>query len=125
MAEKLKDAEHSCEKAGVPDSSIAARRGENIGILLSNDGYMKDAIAPWQKATELEPTNGQALFMLGKALLSEIRTKREANAVTCVLAAGTAEAFPKCIDADPKSPYATQAKQVLDELASMRGRKHP
>jgi len=125
MAEKLKDAEHSCENAGVLDSSIAARCWENIGILLSNDGYMKDAIAPWQKATELEPTNGQALFMLGKALLSEIQTKRDGNVVTYVLAAGTAEAFQKCIDADPNGPYATQAKEALDELASMRGSKHP
>ena len=47
MAEKLKDAEHSCEKAGVLDSSTAVRCWENIGILLSNDGYMKDAFAPW------------------------------------------------------------------------------
>jgi tetratricopeptide (TPR) repeat protein len=125
MAEKLEDAEHSCEKAGVMDSSIAARCWENIGILLSNNGYMKDAIAPWQKTTELEPTNGQAFFMLGKALLSEIQTKREGNVVTYVLAAGTTEAFQKCIDADPNGPYAPQAKEVLDELASMKDSRHP
>jgi tetratricopeptide (TPR) repeat protein len=120
MAEKLEDAEHSCEKARTLDSSIAARCWENIGILLSNNGYMKDAIAPWQKTTELEPTNGQALFMLGKALLSEIQTKREGNVVTYVFAEGTAEAFQKCIDADPDGPYAPQAKEILDELASMK-----
>jgi tetratricopeptide (TPR) repeat protein len=120
MAEKLEDAEHSCEKARVLDSSIAARCWENIGILLSNNGHMKEAIAPWQKTSELEPTNGQALFMLGKALLSEIETKREGNVVTYVLAEGTAEAFQKCIDADPDGPYAPQAKKILDELASMK-----
>lgn len=125
MAEKLEDAEHSCEMAGVLDSSIAARCWENIGILLSNNGYMKDAIAPWRKTTELEPTNGQALFMLGKALLSGIQTKWEGNVVTYVLAAGTAEAFQKCIDADPKGPYAPQAKELLDELASMKDSRHP
>jgi tetratricopeptide (TPR) repeat protein len=125
VAEKLEDAEHSCEKAGVMDSSIAARCWENIGILLSNNGYMKDAIAPWQKTTELEPTNGQAFFMLGKALLSEIQPKPEGNVVTYVLAAGTTEAFQKCIDADPNGPYAPQAKEVLDELASMKDSRHP
>jgi tetratricopeptide (TPR) repeat protein len=125
MAEKLKDAEHSCEKAGLLDSSIAARCWENIGILLSNAGYMKDAIAPWQKTIELEPTNSQALFMLGKALLSEIQTKRDGSVVTYVLAAGTAEAFQKCIDADPNGPYASQAKEVLDELASMKNSRRP
>lgn len=125
MAEKLEDAEHSCEKARVLDSSIAARCWENIGILLSNNGHMKEAIAPWQKTTELEPTNGRALFMLGKALLSEIQTRREGDVETYVLAAGTAEAFQKCIDADPDGPYAPQAKEVLDELASMKDSRHP
>jgi tetratricopeptide (TPR) repeat protein len=120
MSGKLEDAEHSCEKARTLDSSIAARCWENIGILLSNNGYVKDSIAPWQKTTELEPTNGQALFMLGKALLSEIQTKREGNVVTYVLAEGTAEAFQKCIDADPDGPYAPQAKKILGELASMK-----
>jgi tetratricopeptide (TPR) repeat protein len=124
MAEKLEGAEHSCEMARALDSSIAARCWENIGILLSNDGYMKDAIAPWQKTTELEPTNSRALFMLGKALLSEIQTKREGNVVTYVLAAGTAEAFQKCIDADPNGPYAPQAKEILDELTS-KDTRHP
>ncbi|MGA7638477.1 MAG: carboxypeptidase regulatory-like domain-containing protein [Candidatus Acidiferrales bacterium] len=125
MAEKLEDAEHSCERARALDLSIAARCWENIGILLSNNGYMKDSIGPWQKTTELEPTNGQALFMLGKALLSEIQTKREDNVVVYVLAAGTTEAFQKCIDADPNGPYAPQAKEVLDELASMKDSRHP
>jgi tetratricopeptide (TPR) repeat protein len=125
MAEKLKAAEHSCEKAGLLNSSIAARCWENIGILLGNNGYMKDAIAPWQKTIELEPTNSQALFMLGKALLSEIQTKRDGSVVTYVLAAGTAEAFQKCIDADPNGPYAPQAKEVLKELASIQGSQHP
>jgi tetratricopeptide (TPR) repeat protein len=125
MAEKLKDSEHSCEKAGVLDSSIAARCWENIGILLSNSGHMNDAIAPWQKTTELEPTNAQALFMLGKALLSEIQTQRQGNVATYVLAAGTTEAFQKCIAADPNGPYAPQAKAVLDEVTSTKDSRHP
>ncbi|MFZ0885820.1 MAG: tetratricopeptide repeat protein [Candidatus Acidiferrales bacterium] len=125
MAEKLEDAEHSCEKARALDSSIAARCWENIGILLSNSGHMKDSIAPWQKTIELEPTNSQALFMLGKALLSEIQTHREGNAVTYILAEGTAETLRKCIDADPNGPYAPQAKEILDELTSMKDSRHP
>jgi tetratricopeptide (TPR) repeat protein len=125
MGEKLAGAEHSCEKAGVLDSSIAARCWENIGILLSNNGYMKDAIAPWQKTTELEPSNAQALFMLGKALLSEIQTQRQGNVATYVLAAGTTEAFQKCINVDPNGAYAQQAKEVLDELTSMKDSRHP
>ena len=41
------------------------------------------------------------------------------NTVTSVFPPGTAEAFQKCIDADPNGPYSSEAKDVLDGLASM------
>lgn len=61
----------------------------------------------------------QAWFLFGRALLSTIETKQEGNVITSVFPLGTAEAFQKCIDADPNGPYASQAKGVLDALASI------
>ncbi len=121
-AQKLADASAACDKAAALDPTVtAAMCYKNIGIILSNKGDMKDAIAPLQKATQLNPKDAQAWFLLGSALAATAETKQEGNQVISVFPPGTAEAFQKCIDADPNGPYASQAKDVLDGLASLSG----
>jgi tetratricopeptide (TPR) repeat protein len=117
--QKLADAGASCDKAAVFGSLAAAKCWKNIGILLSNKGDMKGAVTPLQKTTQLDPEDAQAWFLLGRALLTTNETKQEDNEITSVFPPGTAEAFQKCIDADPNGPYASQAKEVLAGLASM------
>jgi hypothetical protein len=80
---------------------------------------MKDAITPLQKTTQLDSKDAQGWFLLGRALLATTETKQQGSEITSVFPPGTAEAFQKCIDADPNGPYASQAKEVLDGLASM------
>ncbi len=117
--QKLADARATCDKAAVLDPATGAKCWKNIGILLSNKGDMTDAITGLQKTTQLDPKDAQAWLLFGRALLATVERKQEGNVVTSVFPPGTAEAFQHCIDADPNGPYASQAKEVLDGLASM------
>lgn len=119
-AQKLADAIAACGKAAALDPTANAEMCyKNIGIILSNKGDMKDAIAPLQKATQLNAKDAEAWFLLGSALVATAETKQEGDQMITVFPPGTAEAFQKCMAADPNGPYASQAKDVLDGMASM------
>jgi tetratricopeptide (TPR) repeat protein len=117
--QKLADAQANCDKAVALDPATGARCWKNIGILLGNKGDMKDAITPFRKTTQLDPKDAHAWFLLGRALLATVETKDEGDLITSVFPPGTTEAFQQCIDADPAGPYASQAKEMLDALASI------
>jgi tetratricopeptide (TPR) repeat protein len=117
---KLADAGAACDKAAAIDPTSAARCWKNIGIILSNKNHQADAVAPLQKATQLDPKDAQAWFLLGGALSAQITPKQEGDKMTYVIPPGTAEAYQKAIDTAPaESPIAEQAKQMLDGLAAM------
>jgi tetratricopeptide (TPR) repeat protein len=116
---KLTDAGAACDKAAAADPNTAAHCWKNIGIILSNKNHQPDAVAPLQKATQLDPKDAQAWFLLGGALSAEITPKQEGDKMTYVIPPGTTEAYQKCIDLAPTGPYAEQAKQMLDGLAAM------
>jgi tetratricopeptide (TPR) repeat protein len=118
---KLADAGAACDKAAAADPTTAARCWKNIGIILSNKNHQPDAVAPLQKATQLDPKDPQAWFLLGGALSAQITPKQEGDKMTYVIPPGTTEAYQKCIDLAPSGPYAEQAKQMLDGLAAMGG----
>lgn len=117
---KLADANGACEKAAAADPSSAARCWKNIGIILSNKNHQADAVAPLQKATQADPKDAQAWFLLGGALSAQITPKQEGDKMTYQIPPGTAEAYQKAIDTAPSgSPIAEQAKQMLEGLAAM------
>jgi tetratricopeptide (TPR) repeat protein len=118
---KLAGAGAACDKAAAADPTTAARCWKNIGIILSNKNHQPDAVAPLQKATQLDPKDAQAWFLLGGALSAQITPKQEGDKMTYVIPPGTTEAYQKCIDLAPSGPYAEQAKQMLDGLAAMGG----
>lgn len=119
---KLADAGAACDKAAAIDPTSAARCWKNIGIILSNKNHQADAVAPLQKATQLDPKDAQAWFLLGGALSAQITPKQEGDKMTYQIPPGTAEAYQKAIDTAPAgSPIAEQAKQMLDGLAAMGG----
>jgi tetratricopeptide (TPR) repeat protein len=111
----------SCEKAAALDPTTAARCWRNIGIILSNKGDLKNAIQPLQKATQADPKDAQSWYLLGSAYTGTIGTKQEGDKMIYIIPPGTADAYQKCIDADPNGPYAAQAKTMLDSLAAMGG----
>ena len=117
--QKLTDANATCDKAETLEPAAAARCWKNIGILLSNKRDMKDAITPLQKTTQLDPKDAEAWLLFGRALLATVETKKEGNEIISVFPPGTAEAFQRCIDADPNGPYASEAKELLAALASL------
>jgi tetratricopeptide (TPR) repeat protein len=117
---KLADANSACEKAAAADPTSAARCWKNIGIILSNKNHQAEAVAPLQKATQADPKDAQAWFLLGGALSAQITPKQEGDKMTYQIPPGTAEAYQKAIDTAPAgSPIAEQAKQMLDGLAAM------
>jgi tetratricopeptide (TPR) repeat protein len=119
VAQAIADASSSCDKAAALDPTTAASCWRILGGNLSNKGDMKDAIVPLQKATQANPKDAEMWYTLGSALLATAETKQQGNQTITIFPPGTADAFQKCIDADPNGPYASQAKDVLTEMASM------
>jgi tetratricopeptide (TPR) repeat protein len=115
------DASASCDKVATLDPTSTTKCWKNIGIVLSNKGDFKDAVAPLQKVTQLDPKDAQAWYLLGSAYTGLIAPKQEGDKMTFVIPPGTADAYQKCIDIDPNGPYAAQAKQNLDALVAMGG----
>lgn len=118
---KFADAGAACDKAAALDPTTTAKCWKNIGIILSNKGDLKNAIQPLQKATQADPKDAQSWFLLGSAYTGTIESKQEGDKMTYIIPPGTADAYQKCIDADPNGPYASQAKSMLDSLAAMGG----
>ena len=122
---KVTEAGADCDKATAlenpPNAANDARCWKNIGIVLTNKGDLKDAVAPLLKATTADPKDAQAWYLLGSAYTGLIDTKQEGDKMTYIIPPGTADAYQKCIDADPNGPNATQCKTMLDSLAAMSG----
>lgn len=117
----VSDAGASCDKATALDPTSTTKCWKNIAIVLTNKGDFKDAVAPLQKITQLDPKDAQAWYLLGTADVGLIDSKQVGDKMTYVIPDGTADAFQKCIDLDPNGPYAAQAKQNLDALSQMSG----
>jgi tetratricopeptide (TPR) repeat protein len=120
-SQKVTDAGAACDKAAALDPTTAGTCWKNIGIVLNNKGDLKDAILPFQKATQANPKDAQSWFLLGSAFTGTIDSKQEGDKVVYVIPPGTADAYQKCIDADPMGPYAPQAKAALDNIAQLSG----
>jgi tetratricopeptide (TPR) repeat protein len=122
---KIADAGANCDKAAAletpPNPANNARCWKNIGIVLTNKGNMKDAVAPLQKATTADPKDAQAWFLLGGAYTGMIEPKQEGEKMTYIIPPGATDAYQKCIDTDANGPYAPQCKQGLDGLAALSG----
>jgi tetratricopeptide (TPR) repeat protein len=120
-AGKFAEANGACEKGISLDPTVGGVCWKNLGIVLSNGGKMKEAVVPLKKATESQPTDAQAWYLLGNAMAGTIDTKQEGDKLTYIIPPGTMEAYQKCIDVAPTGPYAAQAKQALDGLTALSG----
>jgi tetratricopeptide (TPR) repeat protein len=125
VSSKIAEAGAACDKASAlqtpPNPGDTARCWKNIGIVLSNKGDLKEAIAPLQKATQADPKDAQGWYLLGSAYTGTIDSKQEGDKMIYVIPPGTTDAYQKCIDADPNGPNAAQCKTMLDSLAAMGG----
>jgi tetratricopeptide (TPR) repeat protein len=123
QADKLAQASSDCDQAAKLDPNPAAALAcwKNIGIILTGKSDFKDAVPPLVKATQLNPKDVQAWFLLGSAYTGLIMPNQQGDKITYDIPPGTTDAYQKVIDLDPNGPYAVQAKQNLDALAAMAG----
>lgn len=86
----------------------------NIAVLLTNASKLPDAVAPLQKATQLNPKDALAWKMLGDALSSSITTKEQQGKTIYVIPPGTVEAYQHYLQLEPSGVYAAQVKATLE-----------
>jgi tetratricopeptide (TPR) repeat protein len=120
-AAKFTDASAACDKSIALDPTSGATCWKNLGIILSNKGRMKEAIAPLQKASQANPKDQLTWYMLGSALTATIDTKEDAGKMEYIIPPGTADAYQKCIDLGADDPVGKQCKEALDGLVAMNG----
>jgi tetratricopeptide (TPR) repeat protein len=117
---RTQEATATCDKILAVDAtatSLQAGCYKNIAIVLTNAGKMADAVAPLQKATQLNPQDAPSWKLLGDALSSTMATKSEHGKTIYVIPPGTIEAYQKYLQLQPNGPYAEQVKSTLEALA--------
>lgn len=115
---KMDEARAAYDQSAALDPAGAPLAYRNFGVVLFNAGKLKDspAVDLLKKATEAEPNNQQGWFLLGAALAANMSVEQTGEKLNFKFPPGTAEAFQKCIDLDPKSPMADLARKNLEEL---------
>jgi tetratricopeptide (TPR) repeat protein len=108
-----------CAQAIALDPTKAGVCWRNVGIPFYNKAQMKQASDAMQKATSADPSNAEAWFYLGTALLNQMGTKQEKDKIIYVIQPGTAEAFQKYLDLAPTGPFAQSCKDSLATLDTL------
>src|SRR5215470_683691 len=117
---KTPEATATCDKIiTVDDAAKGLQAGclKNIAIVLMNEGRTPEAVAPLQKATQLNPQDALAWKLLGDALSSTVATKSEHGQTVYIIPSGTVEAYQRYMELQPNGPYAAQVKAALETLA--------
>jgi tetratricopeptide (TPR) repeat protein len=118
---KLAEANADCEKALALDPAAGGVCYKNVGIILSNKGRQKDAVAPLQKATQANAQDAQSWWLLGSALTAMMECKQEGEKMNCTPAPGTQDAYQKCIAISPDSATGKACKEALDGVLAATG----
>jgi len=119
---KMPEAAASCEKILTVDPAAKnTQEGcyKNIAIVLTNNGKLAEAIAPLQKATQLNPQDALAWKLLGDALTNTITSKSEGSKMVYIIPAGTVEAYQRYLQLEPNGPYAEQVQAALEGFAKL------
>jgi tetratricopeptide (TPR) repeat protein len=119
---KIDEARAAYTKAAALDPPNAAMAWRNFGISLYQAQRMVEAIEPLKKATELDPKNAQAWYLLGACMVADPSIyKTTGDKIEVHPLPGTIEAYQKAIELDPNGPWGTQAKQGLEQLQQLTG----
>lgn len=142
LQQKVTDADAACQKAVAAASAtpaapagggaapaaaaggsttIASRCYKNMGIVLNNKGDLQQAIDPLKKATDANPKDAQAWFLLGSAYVGSVQSKTEGDKEVFTFDPNTADALQKCQDADPNGPLGAQCKDMAASVTQMSG----
>jgi tetratricopeptide (TPR) repeat protein len=119
---KIDDARAAYTKAAALDPPNAAMAWRNFGISLYQAQRMVEAVEPLKKATELDPKNAQAWYLLGACMVADPSIyKTTGDKIEVHPLPGTVEAYQKAIELDPNGQWGTQAKQGLEQLQQLTG----
>lgn len=115
---KMDEARAAYDQSAALDPAGAPLAYRNFAVVLFNAGKLQGSPAAdlLKKATEAEPNNQQGWFLLGAALAANVTVEQSGDKLNFKFPPGTAEAYQKCIDLDPKSPMAELARKNLEEL---------
>jgi tetratricopeptide (TPR) repeat protein len=119
---KMPEATAACDKVLTVDpaaNNMQAGCYKNIAIVLTNKGKLAGAIAPLEKATQLNPQDALAWKLLGDALTNTITSKPEGGKIVYFIPPGTIEAYQRCLQLEPDGPYAAQVKAALESFAQL------
>lgn len=119
---KMPEATATCDKILAADpqaKNMQAGCYKNVAIVLTNSGKLSDAIAPLQKATQLNPQDALTWKLLGDALTNTITSKSESGKVVYLIPPGTIEAYQRYLQLEPSGPYAGQVQAALEGLAKL------
>jgi len=119
---KMPEATATCDKILTVDPAARDMQAgcyKNIAVVLTNRGKLADAIAPLQKATQLNPQDALAWKLLGDALTNTITSRSEGGKVVYVIPPGTIEAYQRYLQLEPNGPYSGQVQAALEGLAKL------
>lgn len=119
---KMPEATATCEKVLAADplaKNMQAGCYRNVAVVLTNKGKLADAIAPLQKATQLNSQDALGWKLLGDALTNTITTKSEGGKMVYVIPAGTIEAYQRYLQLEPSGVYAGQVQAAVEGLAKL------
>src|SRR2546429_1365389 len=119
---KVPEATAACDKVLIVDPAAKNMRSgcyKNLAIVLTNKGDLADAIAPLQKATQLNPQDALPWKLLGDALTNAITSKSEDGKRVYVIHPGTIEAYQRYLHLEPNGPYAGQVQAAVQGLTRL------
>jgi len=119
---KMTEASAACEKVLAADPQAKNMQADcyrNVAVVLTNKGKLGDAIAPLQKATQLNSQDALGWKLLGDALTNTITTKSEGGKMVYVIPAGTIEAYQRYLQLEPSGVYAGQVQAAVEGLAKL------
>ena len=118
---RIQEAGVAYEKSAAVDPANAANAWRNFGIVLYNNNKLKEAVEPLTKATQLDPSNAEAWYLLGSCLVASMGYEKKGEQMVPVLAPGTIEAYKKYLELAPNGRLANEVKASLAGLEAMAG----
>jgi serine/threonine-protein kinase len=113
-----REAGEACERILRGDAVSASTCWLNIGVVHYNAGRGPEAVGPLRRATEVQPSNAQAWYVLGASLVSSMDFRRADGSVYLVLAEGTDDAYRRYLQLEPGGRFAGEARAALQALAA-------
>jgi len=115
QAKKFPEAQAEMNKAAQLDPPGAGKYYYNLGAILTNIQQYAPAEEAFKKSIEADPNYADAYYQLGSCLLARATMSADGKIVA---AAGTVEAFQKCVSFDTKCSHLQEAKDAIAALGS-------